>query len=545
MKADTRTTTQGRTLGDLVERLHPAVLSVLAAPKGLDVPVSEAVIYDDADQTASPTDAVVLAVGVVSDRDRVALLRRLGDDGAAAAVVKLDDAPSVALKAASEETGVALLGAPAAMSWGQLYTFLITAASATEPTGTDIADVPLGDLFSLANAVAAMVGGATTIEDPQSYVLAYSNLDHPIDIPRQETILGRQVPSSWIQRLRDAGVFRRLWQTDDVIRIDDFDEPGYLNRLAIAIRAGGEVLGSIWVIEGRQPFPREAAQALRGAADIAALHLLRHRSASDVERQRRSDALLALLEGRGHGARVREVLQLPAASGVVVMAFEAEGDVELDAMVRSQRVADLVAVYCESYRRRAACVTIGARVYALVPHSGAAAELRPLAESIVERANEALRVSLKAGLGSTVRSLGDVPESRRDADVVVDVLRKSSRQHARSVAHIDDVSSHAVLHHLSELARDRPDLMAGRVSELAAQDADKGTSWVSTLRAYLDAFGDVAVAAQRVNVHPNTFRYRIRRIGEVFGIDLDDPDERLVAELQLRFLAEADRQAGG
>jgi sugar diacid utilization regulator len=281
---------------------------------------------------------------------------------------------------------------------------------------------------------------------------------------------------------------------------------------------------------------------LRGAADIAALHLLRHRSASDVERQRRSDALLALLEGRGHGARVREVLQLPATSGVVVIAFEAEGDAELEAVVRSQRVADLVAVYCESYRRRAACVAIGTRVYALVPHSGDAAELRPLAQSIVDRAREALRVSLKAGVGSMVRSLREVPESRRDADVVVDVLR---RQPARSVAHIDDVSSHAVLHHLTEIARDRPELLTGRVSELAAQDAEKGTSWVPTLRAYLDAFGDVAAAAQRVNVHPNTFRYRIRRIGEVFGVDLDDPDERLVVELQLRFLDEADERAGG
>src|SRR3954470_21821833 len=452
MTADAETTTERQTLGDLVEHLQPAVLSVLSAPKGLDVPVSDAVIFDGSDQNASPHDAVVLAVGVTGDRDRVALLRRLGDDGAAAAVVKLDDAPSVALKAASDETGVALLGAPAAMSWGQLYTFLITAAASPAPTRSDIADVPLGDLFSLANAVASMVGGATTIEDPQSHVLAYSNLDHPIDIPRQETILGRQVPSAWIQRLRDAGVFRRLWQSDDVIRIDEFDEPGYLSRLAIAVRAGGEVLGSIWVIEGNQPFPREAEQALRGAAGTAALHLLRHRSASDVERRRRSDALLALLEGRGSAARSRDLLQLSAANGVAVIAFEGEGGDDVDGIVRSQRVADLVAVYCESYRRRAACVALGARTYALVPQPTDEAELGPLAESIVERARETLRVSLTAGIGSTVRELGDVPSSRKEADVIVDVLR---RQRTRSVATMADVSSHAVLHHLTEIARER------------------------------------------------------------------------------------------
>ena len=50
------------------------------------------------------------------------------------------------------------------------------------------------------------------------------------------TILGRQVPSAWIQRLHDAGVFRRLWQTDEVVRIADFiEDDEYLPRIAVAV----------------------------------------------------------------------------------------------------------------------------------------------------------------------------------------------------------------------------------------------------------------------------------------------------------------------
>ena len=63
--------------------------------------------------------------------------------------------------------------------------------------------MPTGDLFALANAVALMVGGATTIEDRQSNVLAYSSADDPIDTPRRETILGRKVPDHWMARLRE------------------------------------------------------------------------------------------------------------------------------------------------------------------------------------------------------------------------------------------------------------------------------------------------------------------------------------------------------
>ena len=63
-----------------------------------------------------------------------------------------------------------------------------------------------------------------------------------------------------------------------------------------------------------------------------------------------------------------------------------------------------------------------------------------------------------------------------------------------------------------------------------------GTNLVETLKAWLDAFGDVARAAEAMYVHPNTFRYRLRRLAEVGEIDLDDPDQRFVAMLQLRVL---------
>jgi len=63
---------------------------------------------------------------------------------------------------------------------------------------------------------------------------------------------------------------------------------------------------------------------------------------------------------------------------------------------------------------------------------------------------------------------------------------------------------------------------------------------VATLRAYLDAFGDITEAARRVSVHPNTFRYRIRRLVELFEVDLANPEERLVIELQLRLPAADD-----
>ena len=527
------------TLRLLVERLHPAVLDVVTAPDGLDMEVGDPVILDPADPAETVRRAVVLAVGVDSERAQVGLLHRLGDLGAAAVVVKHVGVLEETVREAAADAGIALLLAPPALSWGQLYTLLLTAGRTSPTVATEVTEAPLGDLFALANAVAAAVGGATTIEDPSNRVLAYSNLGHPIDPARQETILGRQVPSEWIQRLHDAGVFRRLWHTDEVVRIEDFvaADDEYLQRIAVAVRAGGELLGSLWVIEGTQPLGAEAEQTLRDAASIAALHLLRHRSATDVDRQRRTEALVALLEGNDHGEVARDVLGIEAGRATAVVAFDVGESTEAATVVAAQRLADLVAVYCESYRRQATCAAFRGRVYALVPVE-TEADAEPavgLATAIVERARQALRLQVRAGVGTAVGALDGVVASRREADEVLDVISGLPDRH---VAAIDAVRAQVILHRLRAFAAQSPELTAGRVAALAEQDAAKGTAWVQTLRAYFDAFGDMAAAAAMVNVHPNTFRYRLRRITEVWGLDLDDPDERLVAELQLRFLDE-------
>ncbi len=68
--------------------------------------------------------------------------------------------------------------------------------------------------------------------------------------------------------------------------------------------------------------------------------------------------------------------------------------------------------------------------------------------------------------------------------------------------------------------------------DLHAQDPELA----ETLRAYLDSFGDIAAAAQWLQVHPNTVRYRVRRIEKLLSTSLADPDVRLVFSMGLRVI---------
>jgi DNA-binding PucR family transcriptional regulator len=44
----------------------------------------------------------------------------------------------------------------------------------------------------------------------------------------------------------------------------------------------------------------------------------------------------------------------------------------------------------------------------------------------------------------------------------------------------------------------------------------------------------VIAAAAKLHIHKNTLRYRLRRLTEIAGLDLSDPDTRLGLMLQLR-----------
>jgi hypothetical protein len=61
-----------------------------------------------------------------------------------------------------------------------------------------------------------------------------------------------------------------------------------------------------------------------------------------------------------------------------------------------------------------------------------------------------------------------------------------------------------------------------------------------TLRAWLDEPGQVTRVAERLHVHPQTVRYRMAQLRELFGDRLDDPDARFELALALRVtIAEA------
>ncbi len=535
-------------LGRVLDDLGATLLELLHGDPELPAEIGGVVIHDPVDEPSMPRHALVLGVGLRDPLEIADLLRELGTHQAAGLVVRVPVIPHEAITSAVADSGVALLGLTRGASWDQLGVLLrsLLAHGDVGVAGPEtLGGMASGDLFALANAAAALLDAPVTIEDRSSRVLAFSGRQDEADTARVETILGRQVPQRYSRLLAEHGIFRELYRTDLPVYVpplptteNDFTIP----RVAVAVRAGDEILGSIWAAVHHPPLSEERSQALRDAAKLVALHMLRIRAGADVERRLRADLVSTALEG---GAGAREALdRLGLADQPVVVLALAVPDLAAEAVLGNagliterQRLADAFAMHLGAINPRAAAALVGDVAYGLIPvrrdrTDGEATAVR-IGTDFLDRIGD--RVAAQIGVGPVVQEPARLADARASADRALRVLR--SGRGSQRVARLADVHVESLVLELRDLVAARGDQPTGPVARLFAYDEQHNASLVETLRAWLDAFGDVIAAANALYVHPNTFRYRLRRLAEVGSLDLDDPEARFAAMLQLRVVA--------
>ncbi len=106
-------------------------------------------------------------------------------------------------------------------------------------------------------------------------------------------------------------------------------------------------------------------------------------------------------------------------------------------------------------------------------------------------------------------------------------------QSQRRVASVDDLGSHRLLLALQEDAALEA-FSRGLLGPLRAYDRRQHGALVASLRTFLEHNGNWESAARALGVHRHTLRYRIRRIAELTGRDLDLAADRVEFWLALK-----------
>src|SRR6476660_3038638 len=269
--------TSGLGLGQLLLALDRTMVSLVEAPRGLDMPVGSVALVDADDVrlglAVGPGSADLFFLLGVSDAEAVRWIGQHIGRVPAAIFVK---EPSTAAVKRAVALGIAVVAVEPQARWELLYKLVNHAFEHHGDRGDPLYDSGT-DLFGLAQSIADRTRGMISIEDADSHVLAYSASSDEADELRRLTILGRAGPPEHLEWIGQWGIFNALRASGEVVRIAERPELGLRPRLAVGIHQHGldarrapVFAGTIWVQQGSRPLADDAEEVLRGAAVLAA-----------------------------------------------------------------------------------------------------------------------------------------------------------------------------------------------------------------------------------------------------------------------------------
>lgn len=137
---------------------------------------------------------------------------------------------------------------------------------------------------------------------------------------------------------------------------------------------------------------------------------------------------------------------------------------------------------------------------------------------------------LCCGVSCPFDSLLDLKSHRWEADKALELgCVHSPGEHVHRYAdHVIEAVVQAAVREMPKQA-----LMHPALALLEAYDARHGTELLETLRAYLFTGRDVKQTVEQLHVHKNTLWYRLDRIRDIAGIDLNDAGGNVLVYLSL------------
>ena len=368
-------------------------------------------------------------------------------------------------------------------------------------------------------------------------MLAYSALQGDVDVARAATILGHRVPHEFRHEVRRLGVARRMLTETEPFFITSSDAD-ISSRTVATLREHDEVLGSIWAVT---PTPLDARRtgALAEAARSIAVRLAHHRLITDLRRQHSEATMALFLRGGADAVEAGRRLGLDGPAFRLAAIAVAQSAGGKDALL--ERCATALRQQLSLTRTAGAIARIGDTVYAVIPGSADDAESLAALRRLLLTTRGTARLhspeQVAIGMSGPVASLTELSEAREEADRVLQVLA-ATRSHD-GCAEVGEVGLAVTMLRLADLESAR---RAGRRSvldDIDDHDAAHAASYGQTLRVYLASFGDPTEASKALGVHTNTLRYRLRRLHELFGLDVADADTRfaLMVDIRLRTAA--------
>lgn len=380
-------------------------------------------------------------------------------------------------------------------------------------------------LDELCHWAGALTGNPVCIHDSWFMILAMSG-DLPVR-PERAAASGKSfIPQKWIDSFKtDADYLRSCSQKRAELWVSNRGS----DRCIYANLWDADVCqGRVLMIEKNRPFRPLHFLIAECLAQRAALLLRRRRISSQGDYYSMDGAVRALLEGRSAGAvdtaMLLERLGWSRTDQYLCVRLQSQQPGGT-AMTANFLHSDLFRIFPAGYimfMGQQQCVILDmskeGSTASMVRHT-----LAPLCRDYC----------LYAGISSPAWGINELKYAFLQADIALKMA--FSLQNERWIIPFSTCALDYILQNL-KTGLPPGHLAAPELLVLLDHDQKKGTQYFLTLRTFLRNERDIPRTSKAMIIHRTTLVYRLKRIRDLTGIDLDDPDQRLYLQLSLKLL---------
>jgi purine catabolism regulator len=401
----------------------------------------------------------------------------------------------------------------------------------------------------ICRTLADLLESAVTVEDASFHLLAHAGGSS--DPHRKETILRQGTPQRVLFDPQIQRMLREVEAKRGPVKVPAFPHLGMSReRLIAPILAAGQVLGYISILDHPPHNEELAFMAIEQAALVLALSVAKERELSEVEGRVRGEYLEDLLHGtygdEAAAQRRARHLGYPLHGSHIVMLVDID---DFRGFNRTRQISEdaVQALKREFLRRVTGVVRISYaralvqgrsdQVVALLPLGTEVGDYQVRAHALGLQIQQAIAewkpgFTISVGFSGPTEAPTGVAGALREVTSVMESLARFKRW--SQVVAVPELGLTGLLAAVTD--ERLVDYSRRHLGPLIEHDTSRKGNLVATLRAYLET-GEQQHAAQKLRVHPNTLRYRLDRIREIGGVDLEDPETRLNLAVALRVQA--------
>lgn len=294
-------------------------------------------------------------------------------------------------------------------------------------------------------------------------------------------------------------------------------------RLIVVAQPGSQPLGTVALIDPDRTAGPSEKVALEHANTVLKLELAHLRALGEAELRLRRDLVEELLAGTDASsaqARARALgYDLARPHRVVVVA-------------NGTRHGDHEALY-HAVRRAVRTTGVGSL---LAYRPGGVAVLSDTDQNweqfrVAVIAQMGVQGSCRVGVGAPCTQPPEFPRSHGQAQLALKIQVATGSPEQVTV--FEDLGIYQLLSQIANVGSVEA-FIHSWLGPLLDYDAAKDAQLVETLSCYLECGGNYDLTAKSLSLHRSTLRYRLQRIRDISGRDLNDPDSRFNLQLATR-----------